>query len=61
VFLALGDVKKENVQLNWTSPDTLTITYGPDLRVVHKLDKVDFGDPALHVNVKFVVADNAVN
>jgi hypothetical protein len=55
VFLAVGNIKKDNVQLKWTSPDTLTITYTSDLKVIHKLDKVEFDDATLNVNVKFVV------
>jgi hypothetical protein len=55
VFLAIGDVRKEDVQIKWTTFDTLTIKTAPNLMILQKLEKVEFEDATLNVNVKFVV------
>jgi hypothetical protein len=43
------------VQIKWTTFDTLTIKTAPNLMILQKLEKVEFEDATLNVNVKFVV------
>ena len=53
IFVVVGNVKDDDVQIAWTAPDSLTIEYMSGLKIIQQREHVLFDDNELNVHVRY--------
>ena len=53
IFVVIGNLKDDDVQIAWTAPDTLSIAYASGLKIIQQRENVVLDDTNLKVHVVY--------